>query len=986
MTMPHRYMFLAVFTLLALINVASGATEACLPAGQRKSGMNINFYQYSLKDSSTYSNAAYMAYGYASKTKLGSVGGQTDISIDYNIPCVSSSDTFPCPQEDSYGNWGCKGMGACSNSQGIAYWSTDLFGFYTTPTNVTLEMTGYFLPPQTGSYTFKFATVDDSAILSVGGATAFDCCAQQQPPITSTNFTINGIKPWGGSLPPNVEGTVYMYAGFYYPMKVVYSNAVSWGTLPISVTLPDGTAISDDFEGYVYSFDDDLTQSDCTIPDPSNYTITGLISTTTEPWTGTFTSTSTEMTTVTGTNGQPTDETVIVIRTPTSEGLITTTTEPWTGTFTSTSTEVITITGTNGQPTDETVIVIRTPTSEGLITTTTEPWTGTFTSTSTEMTTVTGTNGQPTDETVIVIRTPTSEGLITTTTEPWTGTFTSTSTEVITITGTNGQPTDETVIVIRTPTSEGLITTTTEPWTGTFTSTSTEMTTVTGTNGQPTDETVIVIRTPTSEGLITTTTEPWTGTFTSTSTEVTTITGTNGQPTDETVIVIRTPTTAISSSLSSSSGQITSSITSSRPIITPFYPSNGTSVISSSVISSSVTSSLVTSSSFISSSVISSSTTTSTSIFSESSTSSVIPTSSSTSGSSESKTSSASSSSSSSSISSESPKSPTYSSSSLPPVTSATTGQETASSLPPATTTKTSEQTTLVTVTSCESHVCTESISSAIVSTATVIVSGVTTEYTTWCPISTTEITKQTTETTKQTKGTTEQTTETTKQTTVVTISSCESDICSKTASPAIVSTSTATINGVTTEYTTWCPISTTESKQQTTLVTVTSCESGVCSETASPAIVSTATATVNDVVTVYPTWRPQTTNEQSVSSKMNSATSETTTNTGAAETKTAVTSSLSRFNHAETQTASATDVIGHSSSVVSVSETGNTKSLTSSGLSTMSQQPRSTPASSMVGSSTASLEISTYAGSANSLLAGSGLSVFIASLLLAII
>lgn len=160
----------------------------------------------------------------------------------------------------------------------------------------------------------------------------------------------------------------------------------------------------------------------------------------------------------------------------------------------------------------------------------------------------------------------------------------------------------------------------------------------------------------------------------------------------------------------------------------------------------------------------------------------------------------------------------------------------------------------------------------------------------------------------------------------------------------------------------------------------------------------------MNDVVTVYPTWRPQTANEESVSSKMNSATGETTTNTlaaetttntvaaetitntGAAETKTVVTSSLSRSNHAETQTASATDVIGHSSSVVSVSETGNTKSLTSSGLSTMSQQPRSTPASSMVGYSTASLEISTYAGSANSLLAGSGLSVFIASLLLAII
>ncbi|ONH79387.1 Cell wall protein AWA1 [Saccharomyces cerevisiae] len=226
--------------------------------------------------------------------KLGSVSGQTNLSIYYSPPCESTPTcvTYAVLKRDEDGYDPCGPLYETKKRDteycdpNTAYWSSDLFGFYTTPTNVTVEMTGYFLPPQTGSYTFKFATVDDSAILSVGGATAFDCCAQQQPPITSTDFTINGIKPWGGSLPPNVEGTVYMYAGFYYPMKVVYSNAVSWGTLPISVTLPDGTAISDDFEGYVYSFDDDLTQSDCTIPDPSNYTITGLITTTTEPCSG----------------------------------------------------------------------------------------------------------------------------------------------------------------------------------------------------------------------------------------------------------------------------------------------------------------------------------------------------------------------------------------------------------------------------------------------------------------------------------------------------------------------------------------------------------------------------------------------------------------------------------------------------------------------------------------------------------------------------
>ncbi|EGA72417.1 hypothetical protein AWRI796_5260 [Saccharomyces cerevisiae AWRI796] len=98
-------------------------------------------------DSSTYSNAAYMAYQYANEAKLGSVGGQTTISINYDIPCVSDFGTFSCPQEDSSDEWGfmCNNE-FCSNSQASAYWSSDLFGFYTTPTNVTVEMTGYFLP------------------------------------------------------------------------------------------------------------------------------------------------------------------------------------------------------------------------------------------------------------------------------------------------------------------------------------------------------------------------------------------------------------------------------------------------------------------------------------------------------------------------------------------------------------------------------------------------------------------------------------------------------------------------------------------------------------------------------------------------------------------------------------------------------------------------------------------------------------------------
>ncbi|CAI4245286.1 AKH_1a_G0000880.mRNA.1.CDS.1 [Saccharomyces cerevisiae] len=46
--------------------------------------------------------------------ELGSVGGQTDFSIDYDLSCVISSGTFKCAQSDAYGNWGCRGHSECS--------------------------------------------------------------------------------------------------------------------------------------------------------------------------------------------------------------------------------------------------------------------------------------------------------------------------------------------------------------------------------------------------------------------------------------------------------------------------------------------------------------------------------------------------------------------------------------------------------------------------------------------------------------------------------------------------------------------------------------------------------------------------------------------------------------------------------------------------------------------------------------------------------
>ena len=104
-----------------------------------------------------------------------------------------------------------------------------------------------------------------------------------------------------------------------------------------------------------------------------------------------------------------------------------------------------------------------------------------------------------------------------------------------------------------------------------------------------------------------------------------------------------------------------------------------------------------------------------------------------------------------------------------------------------------------------------------------------------------------------------------------------------------------------------------------------------------------------------------------------------------AAETKTATRSLLSKSDYVETHATVATNVIEHSSSVISVPGTTSTKSVTTSRLTTISQQSRSTSSNGTPVFSTASLEISSYIGLANGLLVNRSLSVFIASILLVI-
>ena len=944
MPVAARYIFLTGLFLLSVANVALGTTEACLPAGEKKNGMTINFYQYSLKDSSTYSNPSYMAYGYADAEKLGSVSGQTKLSIDYSIPCNGASDTCACSDDDATEYSASqvvpvkRGVKLCSDNttlssktekrenddcdQGAAYWSSDLFGFYTTPTNVTVEMTGYFLPPKTGTYTFGFATVDDSAILSVGGNVAFECCKQEQPPITSTDFTINGIKPWNADAPTDIKGSTYMYAGYYYPIKIVYSNAVSWGTLPVSVVLPDGTEVNDDFEGYVFSFDDNATQAHCSVPNPAEHART-CVSSATSSW-----SSSEVCTECTETESTSYVTPYVTSSSWSSSEVCTECTETES---TSTSTPYVTSSSWSSSE-------VCTECTETESTSTSTPYATSSTGTATSFTASTSntmTSLVQTDTTV-------SFSLSSTVSEHTNAPTSSVESNASTFISSNKGSVKSYV------TSSIHSITPMYPSNQTVTSSSVVSTPITSESSESSASVTILPSTITSEfkpstmktKVVSISSSP---TNLITSYDTTSKDSTVGSSTESVSLI---SSISLPSSYSASSEQIfhSSIVSSNGQALTSF---SSTKVSSSESSESHRTSPTTSSESGIKySGVEIESTSTSSFSFHETSTAStsvqissqfVTP---------------------SSPISTVAPRSTGLNSQ----TESTNSSKETMSSENSASVMPSSSATSPKTgkVTSDETS------------------SGFSRDRTT--------VYRMTSETPS-----------TNEQTTLITVSSCESNSCSNTVSSAVVSTATTTINGITTEYTTWCPLSATElttvskleSEEKTTLITVTSCESGVCSETASPAIVSTATATVNDVVTVYSTWSPQATNKLAVSSDIENSASKASFVSEAAETK-----SISRNNNfvptsgttsIETHTTTTSNASENSDNV-SASEAVSSKSVTNPVLISVSQQPRGTPASSMIGSSTASLEMSSYLGIANHLLTNSGISIFIASLLLAIV
>ncbi|KAL2710363.1 Flocculation protein FLO9 [Kluyveromyces marxianus] len=211
-----------------------------------------------------------------------------------------------------------------------------------TITNFSMLITGYFYAQKSGEYEFSLDYVDDLSYVNIGAGKAFDCCHKQVSVTDPGPFDLSTIWPKTSD-----TATVTLFEGFYYPLRIFYLNRQSLAELKISFKDPDGI-VHHNFDGYIYSV-------------PDGHECPAIVTTTTIPWTGTFTSTYTTQSTITGADESETDESIIVIETPEVE-TATTKYTPWTGTYTTTySTDVGTATGSDGVPTIETTFYVETP-------------------------------------------------------------------------------------------------------------------------------------------------------------------------------------------------------------------------------------------------------------------------------------------------------------------------------------------------------------------------------------------------------------------------------------------------------------------------------------------------------------------------------------------------------------------------------------------------------------------------------------------------
>ncbi|KAG0670745.1 hypothetical protein C6P42_003809, partial [Pichia californica] len=187
-------------------------------------GFSANIYAYPFSDMSDYSNTAYFNGDYATSL-LTTVANVADPNFVNNQGYASST-------------------------------TSNLWGVDLPITNFAAQLTGYFYD---GIYNFQMLNVDESAMVWMGTG-GFDCCKPELSQLGTADTAV--LFASKNSASTVQESYVYLEKDNYYPIRIVYINAVSDGKLQFDIIDPTGHTA--DISEFVYQLSGDLKGMLCT--------------------------------------------------------------------------------------------------------------------------------------------------------------------------------------------------------------------------------------------------------------------------------------------------------------------------------------------------------------------------------------------------------------------------------------------------------------------------------------------------------------------------------------------------------------------------------------------------------------------------------------------------------------------------------------------------------------------------------------------------
>ena len=178
---------------------------------------------------------------------------------------------------------------------------TGLYGLTVFPLDLLVELRGYFVPPNSGQYTFTLSDSDDAAIIFLGNPSAFPCGdLQNWPKPSEEDITVTDhLFP---------SRTLYLIEGVAYPMRMAYYNGIGAGRLNAAFIDPSGTRHTN-WEGYIWQYDPCST---CTYSEPPTATTTYS-----SGWVVNETTTGTSYSIYTGIDGVESTYTIFLVEVPT---------------------------------------------------------------------------------------------------------------------------------------------------------------------------------------------------------------------------------------------------------------------------------------------------------------------------------------------------------------------------------------------------------------------------------------------------------------------------------------------------------------------------------------------------------------------------------------------------------------------------------------------------------------------------------------------